>query len=119
MTDWKDICLLTLSCVLANHMGLISAVEEVIKRKLPIVNCVKCFTFWSVLIFCLFSSLDVITSVAISFFLSYIAIWLELFFGFIDSCYEKIYNAIYKDSASSAQTDSDNSNTESSEDALP
>lgn len=119
MNDWRDICLLTLSCVLANHMGLISAVEEVIKRKLPIIDCVKCSSFWSVLIFCLFSGLDVITSVAISFFSSYIAIWLELFFGFIDNCYEKIYNAIYKDSATSTQTDSDYKDTESTKDALP
>lgn len=119
MSDWKDICLLTLSCVLANHMGLISAVEEVIKRKLYIIDCVKCSTFWSVLILCLFIGFDVITSVAISFLFSYLAIWLELFFGFIDRCYEKLYNAIYKDSATSNKAYSDNSDAESSEYLLP
>ena len=119
MMYWRDISLLMLSCVLANHMGLISAVEEVIKRKLHIVNCVKCSTFWSVLIFCLFIGLDVITSAAISFLSSYIAIWLELFFGFIDSCYEKLYNAIYKDTATSAETSPDYKDTESAENALP
>jgi len=102
-----------------NHMGLVSAVEEVIKRRLPIVNCVKCSTFWLVLIFCLFIGLDVITSAAISFLSSYVAIWIELFFGFIDSCYDKLYNAIYKDSATSDQADSDNKDTESTKDALP
>lgn len=119
MNDWRDICLLTLSCVLANHMGLISAVEEAIKRKLYIIDCVKCSTFWGVLILCLFIGFRIIESVAISFLLSYLAIWLELLFGFIDSCYEKLYNKIYKDSETSAKTDSDNKDTDSSEDTLP
>lgn len=118
MIDWKDIALLTLSCVLVNHMGLISAIEEVIKRKLIIVNCVKCLTFWSVLIFCLFNSSFWIESVAISFFSSYLAIWLELFFGYIDICYEKIYNKIYKDSETATATDSDNKDTSHSEELL-
>lgn len=119
MTDWRDICLLILSCVLMNHMGLVSAIEEVINRKLPIVNCVKCSTFWSVLIFCLFMGFDTIMSVAISFLSSYVAIWLELFFGFIDCCYEKLYNSIYKDTATSPQADSYNKDATHTEDALP
>lgn len=119
MNDWEDICLLTLSCVLANHMGLISAIEEIIGSKLPIVNCVKCSTFWSVLILCLFIGFGVITSVAISFLSSYLAIWLELFFGFIDSCYEKTYNAIYKGSETSAEASTNTTVTTHSEDSLP
>ena len=121
MINWMDIALLTLSCVLANHMGLINAVENVIKHRLPILNCVKCSTFWFSLFFCLLNNYNLIMSVAISFLLSYFAIWLELLFGFIDSCYEKTYKSIYKDSeaTSSTKEDSDNSNSKSAESALP
>lgn len=119
MNEWKDIVLLILSCVLANHMGLISAIEKIINHRLPIVNCIKCLTFWIVLIFCLSSGFNLKISVAISFLSSYIAIWLELFFGYIDICYEKIYDSIYKDSETSAETNSNNKDTESSKDILP
>ena len=73
-------------------------IEKIINHRLPIVNCIKCLTFWIVLIFCLSSGFNLKISVAISFLSSYIAIWLELFFGYIDICYEKIYDSIYKDS---------------------
>lgn len=118
MIDWGDIVLLILSCVLSNHMGLISAIEETVHRKLPIVNCIKCLTFWSVLFYCLFNSYGVFASIAISFLSSYLAIWLELFFGFIDVRYEKIFNSIYKDSETSTAADSDNTDTSHTKSAL-
>jgi len=118
MNELEDIGLLILSCVLINHMGLISAIEEVINKRLPIVNCIKCLTFWSVLIFCLLSKSDIIISIPISFLSAYIAIWLELFFGYIDTCYEKIYNSIYKDSETQTQTGSRDTDSEGSKDSL-
>jgi hypothetical protein len=118
MNELEDIGLLILTCVLANHMGLISAIETVIGRRLPIVNCIKCSTFWSVLVFCLLSRLDMVISIPISFLSSYMAIWLELFFGYIDTCYEKIYNAIYKDSETTTQTGSSNTDPKGSEDSM-
>ena len=118
MIDWRDIALLPLSCVLANHMGLISAVEDLIRHKLPVLNCIKCSTFWVVLFYSIFSGIDIVLALAISFLSSYEAIWLELFFGFIDRCYEAIYATIYKDSATSAETDTYNTDTSHSEDIL-
>ena len=110
MNDWLDIALISCICTLANHMGFISGVEKVIKRKLIILNCVKCSTFWIVLIYCIFNRFDVIESIAISFFSSYLAIWLELFFGFIDVCYGGIYKKIYKDSEVTAEETNSNYN---------
>ena len=45
-----DVAAVTLAAVLANHMGLIEAIERVVRHKLPIINCSRCLTFWSVLI---------------------------------------------------------------------
>ena len=92
-----DVAAVTLTAVLANHMGLIEAIEGVIKHKLPIINCSRCLTFWSVL--CLLCCNNVAakptTIVATSFAASYAAMWLELLFGIIDKQYDKIYKKTY------------------------
>lgn len=43
-----------------------------------------------------------ITSLAISFLASYTAIWLELFEGFIDTIYLKLYDKTYSNSGNDA-----------------
>lgn len=81
-----------------------------------ILNCVKCLTYWTILLYSLFNGEDVITSFATAFISSYLAIWLELLFGFIDVCYEHIYNKIYQGSASdNSETSAYNVDTEDSE----
>ena len=96
--------MLTFSCVTANHLGLITAMERVIHHPIPIANCPKCFTFWSVLTYgivtvpCVFPH-GLIAAIprllAISFLCSYLAIWLELLEGFIDIQFNKIYATLY------------------------
>ena len=95
-----DVAAVTLAAVLANHMGLIEAIEGVIKHKLPIINCSRCLTFWSVMAVLIASErtsvirhLPVI--VATSFLAAYAAMWLELLFGIIDKQYERIYEKTY------------------------
>lgn len=111
-----NVVALILACVLANHMGLISAIERIFRIELPILNCVRCATFWVVFIYFLIGGKNVIASIAISFLSSYVAIWLELFFGFIDVCYDKIYDKIYKDSAEdNAEKNTHYNNTSCSE----
>lgn len=95
--DFGEILLLILSCVLINHMDMVSAIEKILKHRLPILNCVKCLTFWTVLIYLLVNGHSIIVSPAVSFLSSYIAIWLELLFGLIDKCYEKIFKTLYKE----------------------
>ena len=100
--QWIDIAGIVFACTAANHLGLIQAVETVIHRRLLIVNCVKCLTFWSVLVygiaeanFSLFTLHYSLTLLAISFLSAWSAIWLDLFMGIIDKLYLKIYGKIY------------------------
>jgi hypothetical protein len=91
-----DIAGIVFACTAANHLGLIRAIQTVAKcNQLPIVSCVKCFSFWTVLCYCLVGGLSVITSLATSFFCAWSAIWLDLFMGIIDHLYIKIYEQIY------------------------
>lgn len=98
MNYWIDIAAIVFICVTANHLGLVKAIEDVAQRELRIVNCSKCFSYWSVLAYSIITSQETILSLAISFLASYTAVWLELFEGFIDSIYQKCYEKIYPDS---------------------
>lgn len=98
-----DVAAVTLAAVLANHMGLIETIEGIIRHKLPIINCSRCLTFWSVMAVLIASEwtsairhLPVI--VATSFLAAYAAMWLELLFGIIDKQYERIYKKTYPES---------------------
>ena len=95
---WTDIASIVFICVTMNHLGLIKAIEEHFEIELRGVNCVKCSTFWCVLIYTVLSSRSLILPLAISFLCSYIALWLELFEGFIDYLYHRIYEKIYSES---------------------
>ena len=93
--NWLDIASLVFVAVTVNHLGLVKAIEDITNRELRIVNCPKCFSFWSVLAYSIITSRDIITSLAVSFLASYVAIWLELFEGIIDFLYNKVYGKIY------------------------
>ena len=91
-----DIAGVVFACTAANHLGLIQAIQTAARcNQLPIVSCVKCFSFWAVLCYCLASDVGVITSLAISFLSAWSAIWFDLFMGFIDKLYLKAYEQIY------------------------
>ena len=103
---WTDILLILFSCVCANHLGLISAIEGITRLRLPIINCPKCFSFWSTLAYCLVQHINAIESIGIAFLIAYLSIWLELLMGFVDTlfwiAYEKVYstrNKNYYDSS--------------------
>ena len=95
MTYWIDIAAIVFICVTANHLGLVKAIEETMHRELKIVDCPRCLTWWSSLVYSLITSCEPIPSLAISFFASYCAIWFELFEGYIDTLYNKLYDKIY------------------------
>ncbi|MBR3784011.1 MAG: hypothetical protein IKJ78_06075 [Bacteroidales bacterium] len=92
---WSDILLLMLSATLANHLGLVEAVEGVLRHKIPVLNCSKCASFWLVLLCSLLSGQPLIASVAVSFLCAYAAMWLELLYGYIDTLYNRLYESIY------------------------
>jgi hypothetical protein len=118
-----DVAAVTLAAVLANHMGLIDAVEKVIRHKLPIINCSRCLTFWSVLIClvcCRTTAIHWTTIVATSFAASYAATWLELLFGIIDKQYEKIYEKTYPEAdKEAAEAGAGATHAESAEAGMP
>ena len=107
--------MLTFSCVAANHLGLIEAMEKVIRHSIPIANCPKCLTFWMVLFTTFFSGYDMVAALAISFLCSYSAIWLELGMGFIDFLFNKVYEKIYSstDTSDTFAADADNEHSDS------
>ena len=97
-----DIASIVFVCVTMNHLGLISTIEGIIKHSLPVVNCPKCASFWSVFVYgmaevdsSLFTLHSSLRLLAISFLASYSALWLELLEGFIDTLYTKLYDTIY------------------------
>ena len=101
--EWKDIACIVFVCTSVNHLGLIKAIEDIIKRGIPIVNCPKCLTFWTVLTYGIAtipvaSASGILSALpqllAISFLCSYLAIWLELIMYAIDTLYNKIYGII-------------------------
>lgn len=104
---WIDILLLVLSATLANHLGLIEAIESVLHFKIPILNCPKCCSFWLVLAYSLLRGQELVVSVAVSFLSAYSAVWLELLCGTIDYLYNKLYENIYSEKTID-KTDSEN-----------
>ena len=95
-----------LICVLANHMGLISAIERQTATRLPIIRCCKCSTFWFAIIYLFVTGHNAIVSLALSFSAAYFAVWLELLFGIIDRQYDNLFNRFFKN------TEADGSHTE-------
>lgn len=93
---WIDIAAIVFVCTAVNHLGLIAAIERVIRHRLPVVNCPKCLTCWSVFAYGIatvpYVSLQIVARLlAISLLCSYLAIWLELLMYAIDTLYNRIY----------------------------
>lgn len=92
--DWRAIAAIVFICTAVNHLGLVGTIEGIIKRELPIVNCPKCLTCWSVMAYQLVTNCNPLLSLAIALLCSYIAIWLELLMYAIDTLYNRIYGKI-------------------------
>lgn len=97
MMYWSEAAMIMFSCVAVNHLGLVAAIEDIVRRPLPIVNCPKCLTFWSVLAYMIWHMgfTDMPKSVATSFLFSYLSIWLQLLFSLIDRLFSILYDKIH------------------------
>ena len=97
--DWLNDLMITFSAVAVNHLGLVAAIERTVKHRLPIINCPKCMSFWTVLAYGMLTGSDqfedILELVAAALLCAWAAIWLELFMGFIDQLYLKAYEQIY------------------------
>ena len=117
--DWIDIAGIVFVCVTMNHLGFISAVEGIVGFRIHILNCPKCASFWFTIVYAVgqmgFSIIPQIPIVlAVSFLASYIALWLELLEGCVDTLYLKLYGKITsRDNDNEAATDADEGNTAS------
>ena len=109
MTYLVEVAMITFSCVSANHLGLVDAVERTIRHKLPIINCSKCLTWWSLMIHGLFAHENLFVFCALAFLCSYLATWLHLLMAYIDTFYDRIYEQICTTASSSSidETDTD------------
>lgn len=94
--------------VLANHLGLIEAIEKVTHYKFKILGCSKCGTFWLSLVALLVEGMPIIESVTMSIVAAYVALWLELFLAIMAKWYESTYDKISE--AEAEQAEASNSN---------
>ena len=94
-----DIASIVFISVTMNHLGLIREIEHIYGYRLKVINCPKCLAFWLTTIYGLWGIHsfygEFARLLAVSFLASYSAIWLELFEGFIDTLYQKLYDKIY------------------------
>ena len=109
--EWSGIVSIVFVCVTMNHLGLIKGIEEVTGYEFPIIDCVKCSTFWFTFLYTGITSRQIIIPLAVSFLASYSAIWLELFEGYLDTLYLRLYGKIYEDADDTAASDAYNGNT--------
>lgn len=98
--DFLDIVSIVFACTAANHIGPIPDIEALIERKLPVIGCVKCLTFWVVLAYgittvSIASVSEIAAILAISFLSAWSAIWLDLCMGAVDNLYIRAYDALY------------------------
>lgn len=93
--NWIDIACIVFACTTASHLGLVAAIEGATKRELPVIRCPKCFSFWAVMAYGMLKVHDIVAVPAVSFLAAYLAIWLELAEGFIDTLYNRLYEQIY------------------------
>ena len=98
-----EVLMVIFGCVAANHLGFIGAVEDVLDRELPVLNCPKCLTFWATL-FTVFPSHSLIVTIATAFAAAYAALWLELALGFIDKQYVRAYETFIKHQHTDGET---------------
>lgn len=95
--------MITFSATAINHLGLMAAVEEVFDRRLPVINCPKCLSFWATLTYGCSVCCDSIAALpsalphlfALSLLCAWLAVWLDLAMGIIDKLYIKVYDTFY------------------------
>lgn len=100
MMHWMDAAAVVIFSTAVNHLGLIAAIERVVRHRLPILNCPKCLTFWGTLA-CGLSGDGMAANpsalprlLATSILCAYLAVWLELIMYAIDTLYNKIYGIL-------------------------
>ena len=89
-----DIVSIIVSIVLFEQMGLCEAIEKTIRHKFKIISCVRCFSFWSVLLYTIIKRVCLVRAISIAFVSSFLSVWLHLLFGFLIFVYNKLYDKL-------------------------
>lgn len=108
----KDTALIVVSAVLANEMGLVGAIEDLIHHRFRILSCPKCLTFWSVLIYNLLCVRNALLTIAVSFCASYVSLWICCLYDWAAKTYNGLYDKIYQETP---EADSDNQDESSAD----
>lgn len=89
------IALVWFSAVMFIHMGLGEAVERTLRIRFVLLHCMKCFTFWTTLGYSLLiTELPCEAAIALSFTLSYAALWADLALAKLSIIYEDLYKGM-------------------------
>jgi len=103
-----SVVLIAVSAVLFRHLGLVEAIEGVLRREFVLIGCPKCLTFWASLahLLCVEHAVPIM-AVFTAFTAAYAAVWLELLFGFMSKVYNKLCDEVYSDEEDEGYTDED------------
>lgn len=97
MMEFGEVAMILFSCVAVNYLGLVAAIEKVIRRNVPIAGCPKCLSFWMVTAYGFWkigiSEIPLVLATAL--LAAYLAKWVQLGFVFIDLYFDKFYDKIY------------------------
>ncbi|MBR1377972.1 MAG: hypothetical protein IJ557_02455 [Bacteroidaceae bacterium] len=118
---WVDVALITFSCVAANHLGLVAAIEGAAGHSIPIANCPKCLCFWANICYGLFADQPILLVLSTAFLSAYLASWMELGMAYIDKQFTRIYETLYTpaDTSKSSATTSNLADPDSTLPDLP
>ena len=78
------------SCVLFIHLGLGEAIERTLRIRFVLLRCVKCLTFWSMLVYSLIHSSPLENALCLSFVSAYAALWADIPLAKLANLYEKL-----------------------------
>lgn len=89
------IVLVWFSALMFVYLELGEAINRILGTKFTLFRCVKCATFWAVLIYSLFcADWSVEASLAVAFGGSYAALWMELLLDILADKYEEFYKGV-------------------------
>ena len=114
-----EAALIMVSCVLFVQMGLSEAIQETLHIRLPFLSCPKCLTWWICCAYLVLHDYGIIVSVAVSFILSYCALWLALAYDALATLYNHAYKRITEGAAEDTQAPADEAGAEAGPDAVP
>lgn len=82
---------LAIVCALASHLGLSSAVGKTVNK---VFGCTKCTTFWVSVVYLCATNHGVPVSLACAIVASYLSVWVELGFVFLNDKYDKLWEKV-------------------------